>query len=160
MKKIPLTQGQAAIVDDEDYEWLMQWKWTIDKRNHTFYAIRRSSCKLGKRKIFMHREILGLTKGDGKQTDHKNHNGLDNRRINIRICTGSQNQHNQKKQKGNSKYKGVCWNKYKKKWQAQIEHNNQCFYLGSFLKEIDAAKAYDKKARKLNGEFACLNFGR
>lgn len=154
MKKIPLTQGKYAIVDDENYEWLSQWRWYAHKMSNSFYAER----KQGGEDIFMHREILGLTKGDKRHTDHKNHNGLDNRLSNIRTCSIAQNQHNQKPRKVTSCYKGVCWYKRKNKWNARIGKDHKNYHLGYYKTEEKAARAYDKKAKELFGEFACLNF--
>lgn len=154
MKKIPLTHGKFAIVDDEDYEWLNQYKWCAVKIRNTYYAMRAEKGE----HIAMHREILGLVKGDGKQTDHRNHNGLDNWRCNMRVCTHSQNQHNQRKQNGTSKYKGVSWYKRDKKWRVCIQINERRICIGYFDNEIDAAKAYDTKAKELFGEFAYCNF--
>lgn len=152
MKRIKLTQGKVAFVDNIDYEWLNQWKWRALKNWHTYYAIR------SKDPIAMHRLILGLTKGDGKQTDHINFNGLDNCRQNIRIVTRSQNNHHRRSFSGSSLYKGVTWQINRGKWQAQIRYNNKRIYIGTFRNEIDAAKAYNKKANELFGEFAHLNF--
>lgn len=154
MKKISLTQGKFAIVDDDDYEQLSRWKWYALKRRETFYAVRKYKRKT---MIFMHRQILQLTKGDSKETDHRNHCGLDNRKQNIRICSKSQNHQNQRPRKlGMSKYKGVVW--HKKKWQVQIGHRGKEIYLGRFDNEIEAAKAYDHKAKELFGEFVYTNF--
>lgn len=158
---IPLSQSLFALVNGKNYEWLNQWKWHAlwQPSIKDFYAVRHSSQKLGKRKsIFMHRLILGLKFGDGKQTDHKNHCGLDNRETNLRICTYSQNFQNKVSHSGTSKFKGVAWNKNSHKWQVQIMHNYQAIYLGLFNSEIDAAKVYDTKARELFGEFAHTNF--
>lgn len=155
---IPLTQGLFALVDGKDYKWLNQHKWYAHKSRNTYYAYRRYKQNGKSILISMHRQILGLTKGNKKQTDHKNHNGLDNRRYNIRSCTHGENQHNRRTQNGVSKYKGVFWHKRDKKWQCQIKHNGEHIYLGSFVDEIDAAKAYDRKARELFGEFASCNF--
>lgn len=157
MKEIPLTQGKIAIVDDEDYQGLSQYKWCAAKLHGIFYAVRAVRGE-NKKHILMHREILGLTKGDGKQTDHHNHNSLDNRKCNIRICSNRQNQQNRHKKRGCSQYKGVSWYKRDKKWFAQIKVNSQKIHLGCFNNQIDAAKAYDKKAKELFGEFACTNF--
>lgn len=154
MKRIPLTQGKFAIVDDELFEWLNQWKWCAHKNRNTYYAERG-----GKGHIQMHREILGLTYGDGKLSDHINHNGLDNRQSNIRICTNAENLQNQRPQKDKtSKYKGVRWSKVAEKWRAYIKKNKKWSCLGYFANEIDAAKAYNRKAKELFGEFACPNF--
>lgn len=107
----------------------------------------------------MHREIMDVPKH--LVCDHINHNGLDNRKNNLRTCTRQQNTHNQKpRKKGTSKYKGVDWNKRQKKWRARIYYRGKCHYLGYFNNEIDAALTYDKKAKELFGEFACLNFSK
>ncbi len=159
MKYIPLTQGKFAIVDDEDYEWLNQWKWCVSKqKNGDYYAVRRTRKEEGPNSkwILMHRQILKAQLGE--QIDHRNHCGFDNRRNNLRFCTNSQNQHNRVPQIGTSKYKGVCWQKVAKKWLSQIKHNNNRIYLGCFENEKDAARAYDAKSRELYGEFAGTNF--
>lgn len=159
MKQIPLTQGKFAIVDDEYYEYLMQWKWYARKDENTYYAV-RWIMQNGKGIIQrMHRLILGLKKGDGKYTDHQNHNGLDNRLRNIRACTCSQNQQNRLPLKNiSSRYKGVHLYKRTGKWKARIRLGKQSIHLGCFDKEIEAALAYDMKAKELFGEFAYLNF--
>ncbi len=158
MKFIPLTQGKFAIVDDEDYEWLNQWKWYVVKDGRTYYAVRSSSQKNGqkKRRIWMHREIIQPSKYT--ETDHINRNGLDNQRINLRVCTRSQNHQNQFVRKGGtSQYKGVWWEKSRLKWKASIglNHKNTC--IGRFEDEIEAAKAYNHRAKELFGEFALFN---
>ena len=158
MKLIHLTQNKYAIVDDKDYEWLMQWKWYAHKSHNTkdtFYAQRAKRTKEG-RIVVMHREILGLKFGDGNRIDHCNGNGLDNQRCNLRLCTTSQNQMNRKISGGSSRFKGV---RVKRDGiYAYIGINNKKKYLGSFKTEIDAAKAYDDKARELFGEYANCNF--
>ena len=158
MRRIELTQDKFAIVDNENYEWLSKWKWCAVKHGNTFYAMRK--IRMGKkwRTLFMHRVILGLDFGDKRQCDHFNHNGLDNRKAKLRICTRSQNQHNQlPRTNTRSKFKGVVWCKQAKKWIAQIGNNGRHAYLGLFAFEIDAARAYNKAARDMFGEFASLN---
>jgi len=152
-KLIPLTQGKFAIVDPEDFDELCQYKWTAAKSPNTFYAVR----SVQGRQIRMHRLITSAPKG--LVVDHRNHNGLDNRKENLRLCTRPENARNQRPQTGrSSKYKGVCWHKNQKKWTARVYSNGVTYHLGSFNSEIQAAKAYDKKARELFGQFACLNF--
>jgi len=147
MKKIPITQGKFALVDDEDFDNLNQWQWHFT----TGYAARRAwpSNKI----VLMHRELMQTPKG--KDTDHINRNGLDNRKCNLRICTRSENNLNKDKQKSNtSGYKGVYWRGDQKLWLARVG----LVYAGKHKNKIDAAKAYDSKAKELFGEFAKLNF--
>ena len=158
-KKISLTRNQFAFVDDIDFEWLNRWKWqAMFNWNKTgFYARRRA----GGKTIYMHRLIMNCP--PDKDIDHKNHNILDNRRCNLRICKNKENQANrQVHTKKTSQYKGVYvrWNKRKKKWVSMIKHNYKNLYLGSYDSEVKAAKAYDKTAIELFGEFACLNFAK
>jgi len=148
-----LTQGKFAIVDPEDYAQLSQYKWCAAKDSSTYYAVRSKQNK----QIRMHREIMKVPKH--LVCDHINHKGLDNRKNNLRICTRQQNTHNQQPRKsGTSKYKGVDWNKRQKKWRARIYYKSKFHYLGYFNNEIDAAKAYDRAAKKYHKEFAAPNF--
>lgn len=163
MKEITLTQGKVALVDDSDYEYLSQWKWhtVIPKTKHTFYAARKTSIKNlinSKRKqVLMHREILCLT--DRKiEGEHKDHDGLNNQRNNLRVADRSQNNANRSAQiNSSSKFLGVSWIENRKKWAASICKNSHRINLGNFKNEIDAALAYNKKAIELHGEFANLN---
>ena len=161
MKEIILTQGMVSLVDDIDYDFLNQFKWSARKA-HTgdFYAIRNSLSENGKRHtIYMSRQILGLEIKDIRQTDHINQNTLDNRRGNVRICTHQQNNRNRKSfSNTTSQFKGVHWEKQRGKWRAQITMNGKHKHLGYFDFEIDAAEAYNVVAEKCFGEFACLNF--
>lgn len=165
MKTIKLTQGQVALVDEEDYEYLNQWKWYAGYQRHfnSYYAYRAEKTDNGKYKtILMHRFILSIK--NNLQVDHKDHNTLNNVKSNLRAATHAQNMANRKNQKrGLSSYKGVSIMrvKYKDKthsyWRASICVNNKRFQIGNFNNEIDAAMAYNKKAIELLGEFAYLN---
>jgi len=159
MKQIQLTRGKVALVDDADYERLNQWKWCAIKNHNTWYATRYITKLDGKHtSISMHRVILGLKNGDPRQCDHINHNGLDNQRENLRICTHAQNQHNRLSNKNTSSvYKGVSWHKNEGCWLAKIRLNGKLKHLGHFDSEIEAAKAYDQKAMELFGEYAHVN---
>jgi len=158
LREILLTQGKVALVDDADYDYLMQWKWRAVKEYKRWYAV-RSVRKNGERFLFwMHRVILNTPVG--METDHINHNGLDNQRSNIRICNHSENLHNQQVQKRikSSTFKGVSWYKQRCMWESYIEVNGKKIRLGYFNDELEAAKTYDNAAIKYFGEFANLNF--
>ncbi len=164
MKQIPLTRGHFALVDDDDYDYLMQWKWHSFFNDHTntYYAARRQD-EDGKRKtIFMHKILLNSI---GRQTfvDHKDHDTLNNQRSNLRLATYSQNSANRKSKNGaSSKYLGVYWHKYIGKWYCNIKKEGitggKQMHIGYFDNEEDAAKAYDEKAKEFHKEFANLNF--
>lgn len=151
-KLIPLTQGKFAIVDAEDFEWLSQLGWYYNNG----YAVRVPYIDgIRGKTTYMHREIMGTPKG--RDTDHINSDSLDNRRSNLRIVTTSQNMMNQRKTRGTSKYKGVCWYRAGNKWMAYINLNGKRKYLGFFHTEDDAANAYNLAAMALHGEYARLN---
>lgn len=151
MKEIKLTKNYVAIVDDEDYEYLNQWKWYVYIDKIYRYAI-RTDYKTRKR-IKMHRVILNAP--SNLFVDHIDHDGLNNQRNNIRLCTNTQNQWNMRGRRNG--LKGVSVEKYC--FRAAIKYQNKTIHLGSFKTEIEAAKAYDKKAKELFGEFSLLNFG-
>lgn len=153
MKEIKLTQGKVALVDDEDFKNLNQFKWYAHKGAHTFYAARRERYKL----ILMHRILLQID-DRGIDVDHKDRDGLNNQRNNIRLATRIQNSANSRKQKNcTSEFKGVSWNKRAKKWMSSICPNRKQLHLGYFLTEDEAAMAYNKAAIEVHGEFAYLN---
>jgi len=160
VKKIPLTQGQYALVNDEYFEFLNQWKWHAanHKRLRGYYAKSSQStngtgCK--RKSVMMHRLImenaLGRNLNQGEVIDHMNHDTLDNRRENLRIVSTRQNMQNLKR-KTTSKYPGVYWNKQKNKWLAHIMVNGKNKHLGLFIDEREAAKAYERACRELAGE--------
>jgi len=157
MKKIKLTQGKYAIVDDWNYEWLNRYKWCAYLNGYSWYAMRAIITRQGKhRNIHMHRQILRLSYKDSKQVDHINRDGLDNRRCNIRICSVSQNLQNRKGW-GLSQYKGVSWFSPRRKWRARIQVNEKTLYLGYYSDEIEAAKVYNQAATKHFGKNAFVN---
>ena len=157
-KHIPLTQGKFAIVDAADYAELSKYKWRVKwcKNVKSFYVIRSLPRVNGKSKVVtMHREILGAL--PGQYVDHINHDTLDNRRENLRICTNAQNCANRiKSVNTSSQFKGVYWCKVMSKWRSRIGEQPQ--HIGYFTDEIEAARAYDEAAKELFGEFALLNF--
>lgn len=159
MKKIPLNRGYVAIVDDEDYDRLSQYRWfvTINPSGNK-YAKRRHTINGVTKHFRMHREVLGLSHPP-PYVDHVNWNGLDNRKQNLRICTQSQNcQHMRPRSNGSSIYKGVRKHGNRQSWSSEIYIKGERIYLGYFLNERDAARAYDGAAKKHFGEFAVLNF--
>ncbi len=161
-RKIGLTQGKFAIVDEEDYDRLNQYKWCAVKGGDNFYANRNGGNRGKLSRTFivkMHREVLNDP--PGMIVDHINHNGLDNRKANLRIVTKEQNLWNSRKNISSraSRYKGVSFCKRDKRWRAHITYKKKRTFIGSFLDEQAAAKAYDEKAKQLFGEFAFLNFG-
>lgn len=165
MRTILLTQGKVAVVDDGDYETLSRHKWFAQKGRdgRTWYARRYIylgfvNGKARLESVAMHREILGLRKGDGIEGDHFNGDGLDNRRQNLRRSTGTQNKQNRhRRSQFSSHYKGVKWNKSKRKWEANIGCEAQRIYLGSFSEEMAAAMMYNWAAVIYHGQFANLN---
>jgi hypothetical protein len=154
IKEIQLTQGYIALVDDEDYEKVSQYKWYAENRLYSWYA--RTTIIKTRKNIYLHRFILNVKPDE--EVDHINGNGLDNRRCNLRIVTHQQNMMNVKKRiNGSSKYRGVFWDKEREKWEAQIAINGKSCYLGLFTSEVEAAKAYNIKALESFGEYAKLN---
>lgn len=153
MKFIELSKGKVAIVDDEDYKSLSIYKWSYNSKGYAWRSIKGENKRTY---ILMHRFIMGA-KAD-ELIDHKNGNRLDNRKCNLRICTRSQNNCNQRLQarEKTSKFKGLTITK-SKNWQVQISFCNNHKSLGTFTNEIAGANAYNYYAKKYHGEFACLN---
>jgi hypothetical protein len=158
MKEIPLPNGKYAIVDDEDFDWLMRYKWSLNGHG---YVHRNVPCELIRAghspNVRMHREIMGFP--EGMEIDHANGDRTDNRRCNLRICTKSQNLANQTGDpRSKSGYWGVYWNKGKKMWRANINVMGKCILIGYFETPEEAARARDLEVIKQHGEFARLNF--
>jgi hypothetical protein len=145
--------NQVALVDDEDYEKLAKHKWFLVKNHNAFYAIRKSLTSDGRRSsIAMHQEVLDMP---SKAIDHKDRNGLNNQKHNLRLVTTKQNTINAKMYKNNkSGYKGVSWCRLNKRWRAQLS----CKLIGWYDSKEEAARAYDKAAKEKFGEYATLNF--
>lgn len=156
MKEIKLPKGRVALVDDEDYERVNQFRWRATKEFNTLYAVRVIKVYGRRTTLRMHRFILGLT--DKKiQVDHRSGDGLNNQRSNLRIATNQQNGRNRVGVNKTSQFKGVYFNKEKNKYTAQIKLNYKTRYIGHFPSEIEAARAYDIRAKELFGEFARPN---
>jgi len=154
VKTIPLTQGQVALVDDADYEYLNRFKWYANKICRTYYAVRN----VRRGKILMHRAILDAP--DGLEVDHINGDGLDNRRLNIRLCSHSENDRSQRLHHRNKTgFKGVFFykNNSKNPYGVQIALNRKTIRLGYYPTAKAAARAYDAAALKHHGEFALTN---
>lgn len=160
MKEIKLTQGKVALVDDEDFEYLSQFKWQYNKNCTVSGYARRNVRVNGKVKsIPMHREILGLGWGNKTKVDHKDRNGLNNQKSNLRHATVTQNNCNRRLH-NKHKYRGVTFIKnggYISKWRASIVKDGRRIPLGHYKTVEEAALAYNEAAKKYQGEFAVLN---
>lgn len=157
MKTIALSQNQITIVDDKDFDLLNKWKWYAHKDITTgnFYATRTDRSNGIQRTIKLHRFLLNPP--DDLKVDHKNGNTLDNQRINLRLASDLENARNAKVRKDSSSgYKGVY--RQNNKWKVMIQASKRRVLVGYFKDLIQAAKAYDSKAKELFGEFAKLNF--
>lgn len=155
VREIELTQGQVALVDDEDFERVSQHKWCLSRTGSGKrpYAMRKSQ---DGRTILMHREIVNA--GSCEYVDHCNGDGLDNRRCNLRKCTNAQNMANRGPQNNNSSgYKGVSACNSTNRWRARIKGSDKYQHLGYHATAAEAAIAYNKAAARLHGEFAFLN---
>ncbi len=166
MRTVPLSgalaAGRVALVDDEDYGLVAAYRWHVWERKrpgrrtwgpYTQAELERDGARAV---IYMHKLITGWPR-----TDHINHDGLDNQRHNLRPVTVAQNTANQRPHaQGSSPYKGVCWHRANRVWQATVKVNSKTRYLGCFDCEEDAARAYDAAALAAFGSYAYLNFGR
>jgi hypothetical protein len=159
MKKIPLSQERYAIVDDEDFDRVSQYKWSYIGG----YAKRAGMREDGRRRLYpLHRFIMNLPPESSLMVDHINFDRLDNRKENLRICTKGQNNYNHGPKdrlgKSTSQYKGVSYKKDTvNKWRARIGVDGTEVILGYFSTEEEAAEAYNVAALRYFGEFAWLN---
>lgn len=167
MKTVPLhgkvAAGRVALVDDEDYDLVMQYRWSVREREQGgnrrplgpyawTYVPASGARKRGS--STMHNLIMGIV-----GVDHVNHNTLDNQRTNLRPATQGENTGNKRKRAGtSSQYKGVSWHKRSERWRATIKVGGRGRHIGAYANETDAARAYDAAARAAYGEFACVNF--
>jgi hypothetical protein len=139
-----------TLVDTADYEELSKYSWYLSRHGGCQYVTGRKDGKI----VLMHREIMQPP--PGYVVDHIDHNKLNHRRSNLRVCTRQQNQANIGPQGGSSRFVGVT--RRGKKWQAEIGYQGKTLYLGLFDNEVEAAKARDRKAYELHGPYAHLNF--
>lgn len=152
LKQIPLTKGAFALVDDADYDWLMQWKWRLNSKG---YAIRSYNVDYKEIVLCMHRVIMDAL--SGQFVDHIDGNRLNNTRANLRFVTQQQNlQYRRVFQSSSTGLKGVS--RHANRWQARIGLNGQIIHLGYYVQADAAAQAYDVAARLLFGEYSLLNF--
>lgn len=158
-RTIPLSKGYSAVIDTADYERVSKFVWSADVRYRkdgtikNVYAVRADAPRR------LHRFLAGVD--DPKvQVDHQDHDGLNNRRLNLRVCENVGNSRNARKNysRRSSEYKGVSWCEDRSMWVASIEVSGRKIHLGYFTPECNAALAYDKAARRHFGEFAVTNF--
>lgn len=158
IKEILLSSGKITFVDEEDYQRVIQYNWWSQiRKNNVWYAKVRMRLPGGERRLVsLHRFIMNCHSDD--QIDHIDHDGLNNCKDNLRICTASQNRQNERKRNNtSSQFKGVCWDRNRRMWLARIKVDKKLYNLGRFNSEQQAAKVYDLAAIKHFGPFACLN---
>jgi hypothetical protein len=152
VRYVPLTKGKFAIVDAADYERVSRYKWCVSGSGNRLYAVRSDRG----RHVSMHRLLTNAPRG--MVVDHIDGNGLNNRRSNLRVCTQRQNLYNSRPKGKSSRFKGVCWDKNRRQWIVLISNGERSIHVGRFDDEVEAARAYDRKAFELFGEYAWLNF--
>jgi hypothetical protein len=150
VRRIPLGNGLFATVDAADYEQVTKYRWCASGHGHNIYA----TAVVDGRTVYMHRMLMRPRKG--YVVDHIDGNGLNNRRCNLRVCTPAQNLANKAPRGGSSQFAGV--HRYRDRWAANVTCLGKCYYVGLFDDEVEAAKARDRKAYELHGEYAYLNF--
>jgi hypothetical protein len=156
VREIPLTQGKRALVDDADYQRLSGTRWYAKKSKAGWYAVRWETVGRVRRIVRMHNVVASPP--PGMEADHANGDTLDNTRGNLRVCTRSQNLHNtaRSSRPASSRFRGVHLDG--EVWRARLRTNGLRLNLGRFATEVEAAKAYDRAAVEMVGQFARLNF--
>jgi hypothetical protein len=156
--EIPLTQGKAAQIDSQDWPLVSRHTWHAKLENGGLWYAATSIREAGaKRTHKVHDLIMGVRPGE--MADHVDGAAtLDNRRSNLRVCSNAENQQNTSPRGGSSQFKGVSWSARKKRWLVQFRCHGQYHFVGYFVDEGTAARAYDAAILPLAGEFARLNF--
>ena len=156
MKRVPLTQGEFAMVDDEDFDLVMRHKWQVKRspKSDRKYAMATVVVNGKQTTIMMHRLILDYY---APLFDHHDGDGLNNQKSNLRKASNVENGRNRKLQKHSSRFKGVHWNKQTNRWTASIRINKILKHLGYFDSEVDAAIAYDAESEAHFGQFSKNN---
>lgn len=160
--ELPMRTGGSVKVDAIDLNYVGDWCWMIGTTGYAMRSVLKPTAPSGKGMVRMHRSIvervLGRSLGQHELVDHINHDTLDNRRSNLRLCNLSQNTQNMTKSRGGSQYLGVCWDKERGKWKAEIRFDGVRTQVGRFDDEAEAAWYRDQWAIALHGNFASLNF--
>ena len=156
--RVPLSDGNFVTIDETDHPLVSQFSWRPLRGKTTTYAVTWPKGQRKTRKVLLLHRLL-LDAQPHEEIDHRDRDGLNCTRKNLRHATRQQNNRNQGLSKINtSGYKGVCWDKSRGLWQANIKDQGKTLYLGRFSDPVAAARAYDTKARELSGAFARLNF--
>lgn len=158
MKTLPLTQGKFAVVSDSDFPFVKNFQWCAKRIKTLWYTVRSVRQNGKKITIYLHRHLLGVSKTE--KIDHRDGDGLNNSRRNLRIATTTQNSQGFQTSRKNksSRFRGVTWVKKVGRWQASIGIKGRVKFIGEFCDEKKAARAYDSAARKYFGRFAFQNF--
>jgi len=158
-RRIKLTRGKYAIVDVDDFERLNRYKWHCTRCGYAKRAVYKR-CDNGRRQveIYMHKMVCPAP--EGMIVDHINRKSHDNRKANLRVATQKQNVWNRKfvRKGGKTRYNGIRWDKNREKWQVRLTINGRRESFGYYADEVEAARAYDRIAKKYRGEYAYLNF--
>lgn len=160
MRRIQLTRGFFATVDDYDFLRVNQFSWQARKCGRGWVASRSVWDPVKKSYRTQPLSVFILEALAGTLIDHVSGNPFDNRRANLRLCTVMENNRafRRKSAGKSSRFRGVCWDKSRARWEAKIKTGGRTSHLGRFDQEEDAARAYDAAATQLFGDFACLNF--